>query len=88
MDMSKTDFPDNTFDYIFSPLNSVGCTEDVVETLRELRRILKPGGTLVFQMPNQFHIRGINPRRKHVYWQIGSLNIIILILIILSNQMH
>jgi SAM-dependent methyltransferase len=72
MDMAKTDFADNTFDYIFSPFNSVACTEDPIKTLREFHRILKPSGTLVFQVPNQFTLRGVARRRNHVYWQDGD----------------
>ena len=53
MDMTCMPFPDNTFDYVFSPFNSVTCTDNPIEAVKELRRVLKPGGTLLFQTPNQ-----------------------------------
>jgi ubiquinone/menaquinone biosynthesis C-methylase UbiE len=53
MDMAHLAFSDSTFDYVFSPFNSVSATDDAFETIKELRRVLKPGGVLVFQVPNQ-----------------------------------
>lgn len=67
MDMTKTDFADNEFDYVFSPFNSIAYTDDPLEALREFRRIVKPGGTILFQIPNQFGLRGFHPRRLKLH---------------------
>src|SRR5262249_8634783 len=72
MDMSKLTFHDGTFDYIFSPFNSVSATDDCLKTVSELRRVLKPGGVLVFQVPNQRPgSKWFFTRRGEIQWQAG-----------------
>ena len=70
--MSHLTFPDETFDYVFSPFNSVSATNDALETVLELRRVLKPGGALVFQVPNRRPgSRWFFTRRGAIQWQHG-----------------
>ncbi|MEK7509178.1 MAG: class I SAM-dependent methyltransferase [Patescibacteria group bacterium] len=59
MDIQHTDFPDASFDSIFLPFHTICYVEDINATLRELHRILKPGGTLVFTMVNRLYARSI-----------------------------
>ncbi|OGG58836.1 hypothetical protein A2765_00445 [Candidatus Kaiserbacteria bacterium RIFCSPHIGHO2_01_FULL_56_24] len=59
MDIQRTDFPDASFDSVFLPFHTICYVDDIATTLRELKRILKPGGTLVFTMVNRFYIRSI-----------------------------
>ena len=58
-DLQKTEFPDEYFDSIFLPFHTICYVDDLETTLREMKRILKPGGTLVFTMVNQWFVRGI-----------------------------
>src|SRR4051812_2990717 len=72
MDMSKLTFPDGEFDYVFSPFNSVSATDDPFKTVLELRRVLKPGGVLVFQVPSQRPgSKWFFTRRGEIEWQHG-----------------
>jgi SAM-dependent methyltransferase len=57
MDIQHTTFPDNTFDTIFLPFHTIAYVDSVPETLKELRRILKPDGVLVMSLPNRFFIK-------------------------------
>ena len=59
MDLQKTTFANETFDSIFLPFHTIAYVDDLDETLREMNRILKPGGTFVFSIPNFWYIRQI-----------------------------
>ncbi|OGG72670.1 hypothetical protein A3A38_00335 [Candidatus Kaiserbacteria bacterium RIFCSPLOWO2_01_FULL_53_17] len=78
MDIQHTDFPDAAFDSIFLPFHTICYVEDIELTLRELHRILKPGGTLVFTMVNRFYIHTIlsgrvfEPKRAQRHIMPGS----------------
>ena len=77
-------FVDGTFDAIFSysVLQHLP-KEDVAATLREARRILRPGGTTLIQMPNVFGVRCLYHQAKRGfrearqfevrYWTPGEL---------------
>jgi SAM-dependent methyltransferase len=58
-DLQKTEFPDESFDSIFLPFHTICYVDDITHTLEEMRRILKPGGKMVFTMVNQWYIRSI-----------------------------
>jgi SAM-dependent methyltransferase len=56
MDLQKTSFPSVSFDAVFLPFNTMACVDDLDTTLKEMHRILKPGGTLLFTMPNFWYV--------------------------------
>ena len=58
-DLQKTDFANNTFDSIFLPFHTICYVDDLETTLREMRRILKPGGTFACSMVNRWFITSI-----------------------------
>lgn len=58
-DLQKTAFPDETFDSIFLPFHTICYVDDLEMTLLEMKRILKPGGTIVFTMVNRWFINSI-----------------------------
>ena len=45
-DFNKTEFPSNSFDGVFV-IESVGYSENIVDFVQEMKRVLKPGGILV-----------------------------------------
>ena len=47
MDYSKTDFPNGCFDGVYS-LETLSHSPDILSTLKELFRVLKPGGRVAF----------------------------------------
>lgn len=59
MDLQKTSFADETFDSIFLPFHTIAYVDDLDATLFEMKRILKPHGTLVFSVPNYWYIQSI-----------------------------
>ena len=50
MDATRLDFPDNTFDKLFS-LHTIEHIEDTQKVLGEMERVLKPGGRIVLMYP-------------------------------------
>lgn len=59
MDLQKTSFADDAFDSIFLPFHTIAYVDDIDITLREMKRILKPNGVLLFSVPNYWYIRAI-----------------------------
>ncbi len=57
-DMS--DVPDNSFDLVFNFHNVIGFLPDTKCGIREMVRILKPGGYLVTVAPNRLHMAYFN----------------------------
>ncbi len=47
MDATELKFPDNSFDIVFAPY-FISCVPDPLAVTREMRRVCKPGGRLVF----------------------------------------
>jgi len=58
-DLQKTSFGEAQFDSIFLPFHTIAYVDDVDATLREMRRILRPDGVLVFSVPNHWYARSI-----------------------------
>jgi ubiquinone/menaquinone biosynthesis C-methylase UbiE len=56
MDLQQTSFPNEFFKAIYLPFNTMACVDDLDITLKEMHRILKPGGTLLFTMPNFWYV--------------------------------
>jgi ubiquinone/menaquinone biosynthesis C-methylase UbiE len=57
-DCSHLQFSDNTFDYVFSGDVFEHITEEKKdETLKEIFRVLKPGGTVVIKTPNKNYLK-------------------------------
>jgi SAM-dependent methyltransferase len=59
MDLQKTSFSDNQFDSIFLPFHTISYVNDIDKTLMEMHRILKPGGKLLFSIPNRWYVRAL-----------------------------
>jgi phosphatidylethanolamine/phosphatidyl-N-methylethanolamine N-methyltransferase len=47
MDATRLQFPDNTFDIVYAPY-FISCVPDPLAVTREMRRVCKPGGRLMF----------------------------------------
>jgi phosphatidylethanolamine/phosphatidyl-N-methylethanolamine N-methyltransferase len=47
MDATRLQFPDNTFDIVYAPY-FISCVPDPLAVTREMRRVCKPGGRLIF----------------------------------------
>ena len=58
-DIQRTNFPNDFFDSIFLPFHTICYVDDIDAAVREMHRILKPGGILVFTMVNRFYIKTI-----------------------------
>ncbi len=52
MNAYQMDFPDNHFDETFSLFNTLGIMHKPIEALREMKRVTKKGGRLVFSLYN------------------------------------
>lgn len=69
-DLARLPFPGATFDLVLAKY-LLEHLERPPEVLRELRRVLKPGGHLVFHTPNRFHYvplaARLTPHRFHVW---------------------
>lgn len=59
MDIQRTSYSDESFDSVFLPFHTMALVDDVQATLKEIKRILKPGGTLVFNMHNRFRMKNL-----------------------------
>jgi len=53
MDIEKLDFPDGSFDFVFSSL-TMHYLKDWIETLKRVHNTLKEGGTFLFSMTHPF----------------------------------
>jgi SAM-dependent methyltransferase len=75
-DIQRTDFADDTFDSVFLPFHTICYVDDIQETLKEMKRVLKPGGTICFSMVNRWFLRDILGggafRSKHVLTRFGE----------------
>jgi phosphatidylethanolamine/phosphatidyl-N-methylethanolamine N-methyltransferase len=47
MDATELKFPDNSFDIVYAPY-FINCVPDPIAVTREMRRVCRPGGRLVF----------------------------------------
>lgn len=57
-DARKMDFPENYFDKaISSDFFEHMATEDNIEVLKEMKRVLKPNGTIIIKTPNLTYLR-------------------------------
>jgi ubiquinone/menaquinone biosynthesis C-methylase UbiE len=65
-DGTRLPFRNDTFERVLS-FGSVEHFPDVVQGLRELRRVLAPGGRAVVVVPN-FHVRTEQPRELRLSW--------------------
>lgn len=67
-DAAAIPYPDGTFDVIFAD-NVMEHLQDPTAVFAELRRVLKPGGVLLFKTPNRSHymplIARLTPHRFH-----------------------
>jgi SAM-dependent methyltransferase len=70
-DLADLPFADGSFDLVFSKYVFEHLRRPAV-TLRELRRVLRPGGHLVFHTPNRYHYVALGamltPQRFHVWF--------------------
>ncbi|MDP9297569.1 MAG: class I SAM-dependent methyltransferase [Actinomycetota bacterium] len=70
-DLADLPFADHSFDLVFSKYVFEHLRRPAV-TLRELRRVLRPGGHLVFHTPNRYHYVALGatltPQRFHVWF--------------------
>src|SRR5712691_12551584 len=70
-DLARLPFADRSFDLVFSKYVFEHLRRPSV-TLHELRRVLTPGGHLVFHTPNRFHYVALGamltPQRFHVWF--------------------
>src|SRR5581483_1009614 len=55
MDATHLDFPDHSFDIVYAPY-FISCVPDPIQVTREMRRVCRPGGRIVFL--NHFLSRG------------------------------
>jgi SAM-dependent methyltransferase len=53
MSATKLDYPDNTFDLVTS-IEVLEHVDELDQALREIRRVLKPGGRFAFTTPNRW----------------------------------
>ncbi len=66
-DVSKgLPFPDETFDYIYS-IRVLKYVHDLPGLLQDAYRVLTPGGTFLFGMPNQLSINALQLRQHATY---------------------
>lgn len=66
LDSHKVNFPDNTFDAVVT-LDVLEHLEDEEWALKEMERILKPGGVLVVMVPAYMFLWGIQDEVAHHY---------------------
>jgi SAM-dependent methyltransferase len=70
-DLSALPFSDASFDLVFSR-SVYEHFEEPVSVLRELRRVLRTGGHLIFRTPNRFHyyaiVATLTPHRFHQWF--------------------
>jgi SAM-dependent methyltransferase len=69
--LSELPFSDASFDLVLSR-SVFEHFEDPVPVLKEIRRVLRPGGHLVFRTPNRFHyfavVASLTPHRFHQWF--------------------
>ena len=59
MDIQKTSFESDRFEYILLPFHTICYTDDPWKTLQEMKRILKPGGVLIVSAANHLFLKDI-----------------------------
>jgi ubiquinone/menaquinone biosynthesis C-methylase UbiE len=82
MDGRRLDFPDGTFDvsYSLSSIEHFGGYEGARQTIREMARVLKPGGVLAvateYVISGQPHEETFLPREVHALLQESGLDLV------------
>lgn len=66
IDAHKINFPDNTFDAVFG-MAVLEHLEDESWALREIERVLKPGGVVIFMVPAYMFLWGVQDEVAHHY---------------------
>jgi len=70
-DLAELRFRDATFDLVLSR-SVFEHFQDPVSVLKELRRVLRPGGHLIFRTPNRYHyyaiVASLTPHRFHQWF--------------------
>lgn len=60
MDACELKFPNNSFDIVFFPCNSIGCIyPDIYKSVLEAKRVMKPDGVFVFSTHNRFCLKAL-----------------------------
>lgn len=57
MDIQRTTFEDASFDYVFLPFHTICYVDDVEATMRELARIVAPGGYVIVNALNHLFVK-------------------------------
>jgi ubiquinone/menaquinone biosynthesis C-methylase UbiE len=70
-DAQQLPFPDNTFDLVFHTMVAEHLSRPV-EVLKEIRRVLRPGGLLIFETVNKYYypmvVAALTPHWFHNYY--------------------
>lgn len=67
-DIYKLDFPDGSFDFVYTirVLNQLASNADKLRAIREMHRVLSPGGLLLFDVVNRHSLASLRNRSWHI----------------------
>jgi 2-polyprenyl-3-methyl-5-hydroxy-6-metoxy-1,4-benzoquinol methylase len=74
IDSDKINFPDGTFDAVFA-LDVLEHIENEVPVLKEIERVLKPGGLFIVQVPAYMFLWGVQDVVAHHYRRYTEQNL-------------